>query len=76
MTPRPRRRGRCQVANYRSELTDLRRTLNSEVEALRAEFGDLRANLPSQLEATAAAVNAEERGGVGRGWDTGDRGSR
>ena len=42
------------MKSYRSELGDLRKTLNTEVGALRKEFQDLRATLKQQLEATAA----------------------
>ena len=45
------------MKSYRSELGDLRKTLNTEVGALRKEFQDLRATLKQQLEATAAIAD-------------------
>ena len=48
-----------QVRTYRSELGELRTTLNAEVEQLRTEFQDLRTTLRQQLEATAALANEE-----------------
>ena len=38
------------------EISDLRKTLNTEVEALRGEFLELRSVLKQQLDATAALV--------------------
>ena len=40
------------MKNYRSELGELRKTLNTEVSQLRNEFQDLRTTLRTQLEAT------------------------
>ena len=48
------------MKSYRSELGDLRKTLNSEVTQLRDEFADLRQTLKQQLEATAEMA-AEEK---------------
>lgn len=45
-----------QVKVYRDELSDLKQTLNVEVEQLRAEFQDLRTTLQQQQEDVNASL--------------------
>ncbi len=44
------------------EITDLRKTLNTEVDSLRSEFLDLKSALKSQLELTSGLSSAQVRG--------------
>ncbi len=46
------------------EITDLRRTLNTEVDSLRTEFLDLKTALKQQLELTAGLATTQVRGQI------------
>ena len=46
------------------EITDLRRTLNTEVDSLRTEFLDLKSALKQQLDLTAGLTLSAQVGGA------------